>query len=228
MPLLELLQAGPLSPGILADGTLYVSGQTGEDEKTHQIPSNFEAGDEKLSLQREINPTGQWNGLQRRQSPVQVYLTDLSLFPRMNAVYTTFFPDPRPARTTVGVTKLTAPGCSHRDHRHGTQVMAVDLPCRDISGPIEQTALGGDAIEPRCRCSLKTAFSETSVEPLIKNGLGANLGASAAGCSVGLKLSSQETTEVEKIARRSRIAGRWTLRQAETPSRKQESALWAI
>jgi enamine deaminase RidA (YjgF/YER057c/UK114 family) len=27
----------------------------------------------------------------------------------MNAVYTTFFPDPRPTRTTVGVTKLAAP-----------------------------------------------------------------------------------------------------------------------
>jgi 2-iminobutanoate/2-iminopropanoate deaminase len=37
---------------------------------------------------------------------VQVYLTDMSLFPKMNAVYTTFFKDPRPARTTVGVTKL--------------------------------------------------------------------------------------------------------------------------
>ena len=40
---------------------------------------------------------------------VQVYLTDMELFPRMNAVYTTFFPDPRPTRTTVGVTKLAAP-----------------------------------------------------------------------------------------------------------------------
>ena len=40
---------------------------------------------------------------------VQVYLTDMELFQRMNAVYVTFFPDPRPARTTVGVTKLAAP-----------------------------------------------------------------------------------------------------------------------
>ena len=40
---------------------------------------------------------------------VQVYLTDMDLFPKMNAVYITFFPDPRPSRTTVGVTKLAAP-----------------------------------------------------------------------------------------------------------------------
>ena len=37
---------------------------------------------------------------------VQVYMTDMELFPRMNSVYTKFFPEPRPARTTVGVAKL--------------------------------------------------------------------------------------------------------------------------
>ena len=40
---------------------------------------------------------------------VQVYLTDMDLFPRMNAVYGGVFKAPRPARTTVGVTKLAAP-----------------------------------------------------------------------------------------------------------------------
>jgi enamine deaminase RidA (YjgF/YER057c/UK114 family) len=30
----------------------------------------------------------------------------MELFPRMNAVYTTYFKEPRPARTTVGVAKL--------------------------------------------------------------------------------------------------------------------------
>jgi 2-iminobutanoate/2-iminopropanoate deaminase len=40
---------------------------------------------------------------------VQVYLTDMDLFPRMNAVYATYFKDPRPARTTVGVAKLVGP-----------------------------------------------------------------------------------------------------------------------
>ena len=31
------------------------------------------------------------------------------MFQRMNAVYTTYFKDPRPARTTVGVAKLVGP-----------------------------------------------------------------------------------------------------------------------
>jgi enamine deaminase RidA (YjgF/YER057c/UK114 family) len=33
----------------------------------------------------------------------------MELFPRMNAVYTTYFKEPRPARTTVGVSKLVGP-----------------------------------------------------------------------------------------------------------------------
>jgi 2-iminobutanoate/2-iminopropanoate deaminase len=37
---------------------------------------------------------------------VHVYLTDIGLFQRMNAVYTTYFKEPRPARTTVAVAKL--------------------------------------------------------------------------------------------------------------------------
>ena len=40
---------------------------------------------------------------------VQVYLTDMDLFPRMNAVYHRL-PGSQPARTTVGVTKLAAAG----------------------------------------------------------------------------------------------------------------------
>ncbi len=33
---------------------------------------------------------------------VTAHLSDLSLFPRYNAVYETYFPDPKPVRTTVG------------------------------------------------------------------------------------------------------------------------------
>jgi 2-iminobutanoate/2-iminopropanoate deaminase len=41
---------------------------------------------------------------------VQVYLTDAATFQRMNAVYTKFFKEPRPTRTTVVVAKLVGPG----------------------------------------------------------------------------------------------------------------------
>ena len=41
---------------------------------------------------------------------VQVYLTDGATFARMNTVYTAFFKEPRPTRTTVVVAKLVGPG----------------------------------------------------------------------------------------------------------------------
>lgn len=95
----------PFSPGILVGDTLYVAGQTGSDLKTGKIPEEFEA---------EVRQTLDNIGLVLKEAgmtfdnavAVQVYLTDMTLFPRMNTVYTTYFKEPRPARTTVGVAKL--------------------------------------------------------------------------------------------------------------------------
>jgi len=93
------------SPGILADGTLYVAGQIGQDLKTKEIPADFES-EVKTCLDR-IGLILKAAGMTFQDAvSVQVYLTDMDLFPRMNAVYATYFKDPRPARTTVGVVKL--------------------------------------------------------------------------------------------------------------------------
>jgi 2-iminobutanoate/2-iminopropanoate deaminase len=96
------------SPGILADGTLYVAGQIGADLKTNAIPDSFE-DEVKLCLDR-IGIVLKAAGMTFKDViAVQVYLTDMDLFPRMNTVYASVLPAPRPARTTVGVTKLAAP-----------------------------------------------------------------------------------------------------------------------
>ena len=96
------------SPGILVDGTLYVSGQVGRDLKTKLFPADFES-EVKTALVN-IGIVLKAAGLTYKDVvSAQVYLTDMDLFPRMNAVYVTFFPDPRPSRTTVGVTRLAAP-----------------------------------------------------------------------------------------------------------------------
>ena len=95
------------SPAILVDGTLYVSGQVGRDLKTKLFPADFES--EVKTLLGNIGIVLKAAGLTYKDVvSAQVYLTDMDLFPRMNAVYVTFFPDPRPSRTTVGVTKLAA------------------------------------------------------------------------------------------------------------------------
>ena len=104
----EFANAGsslPFSPGILIDGTLYVAGQTGRDLKTNKIPEDFET--EVKNCLDNVGIVLKEAGMTFADAvSVQVYLTDMDLFPRMNAVYSTYFKDPRPARTTVGVTRL--------------------------------------------------------------------------------------------------------------------------
>jgi 2-iminobutanoate/2-iminopropanoate deaminase len=96
------------SPGILIDGTLYIAGQIGQDVKTGDIPAEFEA-EVKTCLDR-VGYVLKAAGMTfDNVVSVQVYLTDMDLFPRMNAVYGSVFKAPRPARTTVGVTKLASP-----------------------------------------------------------------------------------------------------------------------
>jgi 2-iminobutanoate/2-iminopropanoate deaminase len=93
------------SPGILADGTLYVAGELGTDLKTRQIPDDFE---------QEVRNSLGTIGLILKEAgmsyadvvSVTVYLSDMDLFSRMNAVYGTFFKDPKPVRATIGVARL--------------------------------------------------------------------------------------------------------------------------
>lgn len=102
----------PFSAGIQVGDTLYVSGSTGADLKTGKVPDNFE--DEVRLCYKNIGDILKAGGMDFSDAvSVQVYLTDMSLFPRMNAVYTTIFPEPRPTRTTVGVTALA--GAAHME-----------------------------------------------------------------------------------------------------------------
>ncbi len=103
----EFATGRPFSPAILADGTLYVAGQIGSDLKTGKVPEKFE--DEVKLCMDNIGIILKEAGFTFNDAvSVQVYLTDMDLFARMNAVYITYFKDPKPARTTVGVTKLAA------------------------------------------------------------------------------------------------------------------------
>ncbi len=96
--------AGPYTPGILSNGVLYVAGQIGRDS-SGQIPDNFEA--EVQATLDNVDRILKAAGLGPADAvAVQVYLTDMDLFERMNKVYMNYFPEPRPARTTVGIAKL--------------------------------------------------------------------------------------------------------------------------
>jgi 2-iminobutanoate/2-iminopropanoate deaminase len=91
------------SPGILADGTLYVAGQLGT--VAGQVPDKFE--DEVKAALDNVGAILKAGGMTYSDVvSVTVYLTDMDLFQQMNGVYTTVFSAPRPARTAVGVSRL--------------------------------------------------------------------------------------------------------------------------
>ncbi len=104
----EFAPGAPFNPGVLVDGTLYVSGQIGRDLKTQKVPADFPA---------EVRQVLDNIGIVLREAKmsysdvvaVQVYLTDLSLFQKMNEVYLTYFKTERPTRTTLGISKLAVP-----------------------------------------------------------------------------------------------------------------------
>ena len=99
---------GNYSQGILVDGTLYISGQGGEDA-AGKISSDFDA--EVRQCLENIGAILKAAGMSLADVvSVQVYITDAAKFQRMNAVYTSYFNDPRPTRTTVVVAGLLGPG----------------------------------------------------------------------------------------------------------------------
>ena len=101
----EFREGMPFSPGVLVGDTLYCAGQTGSDLETGEYPAEFE---------QEVHQTFNRIGIILKAAgydfsdavDVKVYLTDISLFRDMNSVYTQYFKQDRPARTTVAVASL--------------------------------------------------------------------------------------------------------------------------
>jgi 2-iminobutanoate/2-iminopropanoate deaminase len=92
----------------MADGTLYISGQGGEDA-SGKIPADFEA--EVKQCLDNIGIVLKEAGMSPADVvSIQVYLTDKETFQRMNTVYASYFKVPRPTRTTVVVAGLVGPG----------------------------------------------------------------------------------------------------------------------
>jgi 2-iminobutanoate/2-iminopropanoate deaminase len=97
---------GPFSPGVEIDGWLYLSGQVGQDPKTGRlVEGDITRQMEQLlrNVEAVLKAGGRTftNVIQAR-----VFLADMGDFAAMNAVYTKFFQQPYPARTTVAVKSL--------------------------------------------------------------------------------------------------------------------------
>ena len=93
---------GPYSQAIIAGGMVYVAGQGPIDPSTGEFDLGDVTHETQLTLNNikailEAAGTSVDNVVK-----VGVYLTDLANFADMNAVYSKFFGDTKPARTTVG------------------------------------------------------------------------------------------------------------------------------
>jgi 2-iminobutanoate/2-iminopropanoate deaminase len=94
----------PFSNGILVGNTLYVAGTQGTDANGKLEPDIESQTRAALQLiQKIVEGGGMTMG---NVVAVNVYLSDINDFGKMNGVYKTFFPDPKPTRTTVQVAKL--------------------------------------------------------------------------------------------------------------------------
>ena len=94
--------AGAYSPGLVAGDFVFVSGQGPLDPATGKIVGETI---EEQTAQVLENVKAVLEAAGASMSDVvkmAVHLSDLANFQRFNQVYATFFPDPKPTRTTVG------------------------------------------------------------------------------------------------------------------------------
>jgi 2-iminobutanoate/2-iminopropanoate deaminase len=97
---------GPYSHAIQTENLVYCSGQTPLDPNTMKIESTDIEGQTRRALQN-LNSVLQAAGLSLSDVvKTNVFLTDMDLFPKMNAVYADVFGGHRPARSTVAVKGL--------------------------------------------------------------------------------------------------------------------------
>jgi len=94
---------GPYSQAIVAEGLVFVAGQTAINPRTNQ----FELGDirrqTRLTLENIRHILEAAGSSLHDVVRVGVFLASMKDFNAMNEVYRKYFPDSPPARTTVGV-----------------------------------------------------------------------------------------------------------------------------
>jgi len=102
--------AGPYSPGVIFDRLLFVAGQGATDPATGRLAGpDVESQTEQVLKNIAAILEAAGSSLQHVLR-CGVFLTDISEFSKMNAVYSRMFGENRPARTTVQVAALPVPG----------------------------------------------------------------------------------------------------------------------
>lgn len=99
---------GPYSQAIRANGFIFVAGEKGIDPATNAIVPGGVAAETRQTLENVKNILEEAGSSLDKSVATVVYLTDISDFAEMNAVYAEYFTTNPPGRTTVGVSALPA------------------------------------------------------------------------------------------------------------------------
>ncbi len=101
--------AGPYSPGAVAGGLVFVSGQVGVDPATGKTPEGVGPQTEQVlrNIRSILEAAG--SGLDRVVR-CGVFVADMDRFAEMNEVYERMFAGHRPARTTIEPGRLPGQG----------------------------------------------------------------------------------------------------------------------
>ena len=97
---------GPYSQAIIAGDTIYLSGQIGLEPRSGKLVDGGIIGETRGALENIKAVLLAAGSSLTKVVSVSVYLADINEFSEMNEVYTGYFKEPYPARTTVAVDKL--------------------------------------------------------------------------------------------------------------------------
>jgi 2-iminobutanoate/2-iminopropanoate deaminase len=97
---------GPYSQAVVANGVLYCSGQVPLDPESGELVDGGIAEQASRCLES-LDAVCRAAGTRLSDAArIGIFLTDMEQFPKVNDVYATFFEQPFPVRTTVGVAAL--------------------------------------------------------------------------------------------------------------------------
>ncbi|MBE5765611.1 MAG: hypothetical protein E7335_00340 [Clostridiales bacterium] len=97
---------GPYSTCVIAGNTAYMSGMIGINPAVGAIEATDTEGQARQVFENISTVLGEMGMTLENVVKVNVFMTDLSEFAKVNAIYAEYFKTPYPARSCVEVSKL--------------------------------------------------------------------------------------------------------------------------
>lgn len=93
---------GAYSPAVKVGNWVFLSGQGPEDPLTHEVRGATIEEQTRFTVENVLAVLAAAGAKPENVVQVHVFLKDLGNFAKFNQVYAEYFPDPKPARATVG------------------------------------------------------------------------------------------------------------------------------